>query len=420
MDTETRQVRSVRTLRIEIDKPSDEQRERWMRLAVASQEVNNLAWQFWLAWHVNNRSRAKLTAFLPTWKVWQETKEGDKPVWPVESLSAALKKQIRQFVNAEVPGLHSRAKDLQLTMTFDKIKNLKSLIGNKGGWISVVMGRQRPDQSIHPLPIRFDCQNATLLLPIERGGPWRLTFRADRTPKLNGKGFEATLDHVKLKRCDGSQQATLWKCIDKKSGWKWCGSSLAFRDGKWFALVAYSKPVESAGCPGELEASVMPSKSKPWRFLVIGARKAIPVGCSGRSVASMRRRLLLQRWDRGENYKIASSNRKGHGGKRARFPQEKFSKAWLGFTLNHNEFCTRKIVELCKEKGVGALTVWQPVGVAAGRMFLATAGKQDRDDATSWDWARFVSRLNDKCKDAGIVLTVKRCEQPPKQGRKAG
>lgn len=410
--------RSVRVARFEVAKIHGDAKAtfaRWFTLMQQCQRVYNVAMRTWLLWHVQNGSIETLKKHFAEFEEWSKADpktRGTKPKWGVKDWTPVLGKAVYAACAKEVDGLNLRPLTLLLDVIRKKIGSLPSSKGSGRGWYRVLLGLQRLPAADDELPIPFDAKatekNQGIIAPAKDGGNFRLKLRLDRV-RRDGKVSTSTLDDFELRtKPRGGQTEILWKI--KAGEYKFCGSQLLYRGGKWFAGICYQRPTEEhSGLDASNVAVLSPGLTTPWRIRFRKERTDRWIVGAGRHVSSVRNNLLTQRWSRQQNYRHAASSTKGHGRKRALVPVEKFAQRWKDFVKTLNHTMTKRLVDKCLARKVGKIVYLQPTGRKRDTRFLATAGKiEGRRDSTNWDWSQVASMLAAKCKHVGIELEIRK------------
>ena len=395
-------------------------RARWHDLARQCQQITNYIWETWLVWHVKSGSANKIRSYLDALAVWRETKEGDKPKCELEKkdiVGKSLSKIIYDGIGGEFPGVNIATRELLRDVIRKKIEKKKAANGPLSGWMAILLRNESLPSSTKPQPIPFSKKNCTIVPPANPlKDNFRLRLRIDRIE--NGTApAKSTCDEIELmtrRRGIQGQTAVLHRIT--QGDYKFCGSSLHWekKNKKWVALICYDMQKEVEMVAGDAVAILSPAKSHPWSLRICKwkdsmGRKRRWYGGRGRSIGSVRRKLLTQRWSRQEGYRVAGSSNKGHGRERAMGPVFKLSRRWKDFTKTHNHTMTRQIINDCVTAGVGVLVYFQPTGRWRSSRFLSTAGKiPDRQDSTSWDYQQVATDLAYKCEQAGIRFVLRK------------
>lgn len=387
-------------------------RKRWHELAATVQQVTNCIWETWLCWHVANRSADQQREFLDRFAVWKEAKQGDKPKCELTAIPKKLDKLIYDTLAKEFPGINTTARELIRNAVCLKIKSRKAAKGSLPGWAAIILRHESVPSSTRSQPIPFSNKNATIVPPAVEGERFRLRLRVDRYSqpgKKTGASHEDEIELLTNRRGIRQHEATLRKIV--LGDYKFCGSSLAYDRNlnKWFALVCYKMPeTDKPALDANKQAVLHPGRNDPWALWHEGRWQWI--GGVGNYIAAARTRLLTSRWSRQDNYRHAGSSTKGHGRERALLAVEKLSQGWKNFVKTVNHRATSEVVKSCVARGIGRLVYLQPAGDKRDARFLSRAGKvPGRRDSTGWDWHQVAAMLAYKCKEAGIVLDVRKC-----------
>lgn len=429
-------VRTTRLEIVQINGDVKEIRKRWFNLSDQVKQFTNRIWREWLCWHTANDSGTKIRLFLNALNAWRERehervrkltetakaekrklgkipKEGCDPNDPKPKLElTAIPKELSQLLYERLmtafPELNTRVRSLLLNIVQKKIKERKSAKGVLSAWMSILLDHESVPSSTHPLPIPFDTQNCELIPPLKEGDNFSLRVRVDRRPEDAKVKAPSTVDDVEL-RTKGRKALSQAKIMQRicDGTYKFCGSNLYYKDGKWFGLISFEIPSDVEKIVSDETAILRPAFDHPWT-LKIGKAKMWRGG-NGRYVAARRHQLLTDRWSRQEGYRHAGSANKGHGRNRALGPIWHLSDAWKNFVKTCNHTLTRDVVRDCVDRGIGTLIYIQPAGLKRDTRFLAKAGKvQGRVDSTGWDWHQVANMLAYKCEEAGIQFEIRK------------
>lgn len=421
----------VRVLKLQIMKMDRDARNRWMKHSDEAKQVVNCIWQTWLVWHVQNRSADKIRKYLDSLAKWRDAPKedrGKKPKLDFFAIPKECDKKIYDTLAKQFPDLHTTSRELIRNNVNQKIKNRKAAKGVLSGWMAILLFNESIPSTTRGNPIPFSKRNAKIEPPEKSDGNFKLHINLTRIPIEGKKNCPSVCDSFELMsrgRKVSGQIANLKRICTGE--YKFCGSSVVFRDKKWFALICYQTGDREAEMlnPDKV-AFLRAAKSWPWK-LRLPDRNRRPGG-NGPHVASVRRQVLSQRWSRQANYRFAGSANKGHGRNRALNPLWGLSQRWKDFVKTYNHTVTADIVRQLVDAGIGTLVYYQPDGPVKESRFLTRSGKMEgREDATGWDWFQVKTQLEYKCKDAGIeLITRKSCEKKQdndkcnKRLRKAG
>lgn len=400
----------IKATRIEIKRLEDRERDSlrkaaWKDLAVECLEATNCFWETWLQWHLANRSREQLRAWLEEVKVWHDLpkeKRGKKPKYPVSAMPPACSQAVYKKVCEACPSLHTRTVCLITKRLTETMKSRKAAHGSLSWWSCVLLHRERMPGSIDPQPIPFNRRNSTLVIPDKGQENWRFEFRVERI------GFGKSLsDTVELVIC-GRKRKYARDILSRIAAgtYEMKGSVLAFERGKWFLLLTYSMPdMVKPELEEAKKAVFLPGRRDPWNLLMGGSLRY--EGGTGRHIAAIRKRCVLERLERQENYRWAGSSQRGHGRDRATASWTRLRNIWTHACTNYNRHVAKAIVSKCVSQGCGTLEYWQPFGRHAETRFLATCGKQDeRRESTSYPFYQMATRLAQLCAEQGIAFKV--------------
>jgi hypothetical protein len=276
----------------------------------------------------------------------------------------------------------------------------KSPNGKLPGWVNILFANESLPTFVGPQPIPFDKDNAKL---VKDGKDIVLTVRLE----LIAKG-QSNSDRVILmmgKRKSWKQKAIVERILD--GTYKWCGSSLVYDRGKWFASLSYdTHQVSKPDLDPSRSLIVCPGKNVPWMFA--DSSGVFAHGGSGTHVYNMRQRLQRERWERQEHYRWAGSAQSGRGARRAREVWTKLSSRWKDFEARYNREIAKKAVLVCINQGIGKLIYFQPIDQRKDDRFLEIAGRVP-SSSLGWDWFKMGSYLADKCEEYGIEYEIRRC-----------
>lgn len=403
---------SVKVARFEILKMDGDARKRWMSHSDEAKQIVNCIWQTWLVWHVKNDSAKEIREYLDglaTWRDADKSSRGDKPKLDFYAIPKECDKLIYDTLSRNFPNVHTTSRELIRNSTQGLIKTRKAAKGNLSGWMAILLYHESIPTTTRGNPIPFSSKNATIEPPENRDGNFKLHIKLTRIPTKGKKSCPSVQDSFEMmsrgRKVSGQIEILKRVCTGE---YKFCGSSVVFRDGKWFALICYQMPKrESSDCDPAKFAFLRPASDWPWK-LRLPNRNRRPGG-NGPHVASVRRKVLTQRWSRQSNYRTSGSANKGHGRVRALQPIWKLSQRWKDFVKTYNHTVTSDVVRQLSEQGIGTLVYFQPDGAIRDTRFLNKSGKVDgRNDASGWDWFQVKSQLEYKCNEAGITLVTRK------------
>ena len=402
----------VRVAKFEILKMDHGARNRWMKHSDEAKQITNCIWQTWLVWHVENNSANKIRTYLDRLAAWRDSPKksrGKKPKLNLFAIPKECDKKIYDKLAKEFPEIHTTSRELIRNTVSGKIKSRKAANGKLSGWMSILLFNESIPSTVRGNPVPFSSRNAKIEPPENRDGNFKLHINLTRIPIKGKKNCPSVCDSFELmsRGRKASGQISIVKRICTGE-YKFCGSSVVFRDKKWFALVCYQMPGEQKP---ELNPSkyafLRPAENWPWKLRIPGRNRR--PGGNGPHVASVRRQVLTQRWSRQANYRVSGSSNKGHGLNRALAPIWRLSQRWKDFVKTYNHTVTRDVVRQLVNQGVGTLVYFQPDGPVKETRFLTRSGKvEGRHDPSGWDWFQVRSQLEYKCKDAGIELVVRK------------
>ena len=384
--------------------------QRWHRTSDACRGVANLFWQVWVAWHYQHGSYDALKLWLDKRAEVGNKAAGKCPVvcYPKEVSNATYKAASHRY-----PELAKGEIVLILNRLSSGLKSRKAAKGVLPGWSAILLHHEAHPSFTGSFPILFDRGNtATKIIPPEKPkGNWFVELRVSRREE-NGKG-STHLDRLEL-WCQGmkvqSQVAILRQIAVRESN---KGSQLQYSRArrKWFVKLCYEMPMGAAEKQDPDRQAVLEAmEDRPWK-LTLPDHERTPGGY-GRYIGPVRRKLLLQRWHRRENYRQAGHANKGHGRERAGAgPQWKLQQCWKNFVKRVNSNVATEILKICQANGCGTLVYRQPAGEYRDTRFLATSGKvEGRQDSTGWDWFQVRTMLEQRCDEYGVTVIVEKCE----------
>lgn len=402
---------AVRCMRIEIfgfggsGELRKERFARWRDLAVSSQRMLNMMWQIWLCHHSNNYSAVKLQVhfyLFAQWKAADKATRGPKPAWPVQACDKVLSNAIYHAISNAFPEVNCRTRVLLQNKWQATLGKRKAASGNLPGWVAILFANESIPSFTKPQPIPFDKENGKLS---ERDGKQYLTLRIERL--ADGKSVVEVCDLMTQRRKAASARMIVSRCISGEYAFK--GSSLAYQNGKWFALISYQRPIaRAAGLDPDKTMVIVPGRRleakgklrpSPW-VLAIGANRW-RFGGNGNNIASARSRLLMERAARASHYRWGGSAQKGRGRKRAEAVWTKLSDRWKCFVKRYNQEIARRVVDMCVTRKVGKLVYRQPRDAQRDHTLLARAGNRD-DSRMTWDWFQMGTLLASACELAGV------------------
>ncbi len=397
----------IRVLRFEIKRPDAEVYDRLKRLSILMQKAVNYFWLAWLREHLKAGSPAKIMAFMEAWKLWRDTQKKDrgnrrmeKPEWPCQMLDNELRNKLRAETLKSFPQLGSRLVDLALNIEVQRMNACKS---NKSGfhrWMRILTYQGELPQSCNPQPIPFDPANAGIIVD---GDDYRLTVKTEVVGKRGKNNALATDTFTLVTRAKKARsQAAELKRITRGE-YKFCGSRLVFKDGKWFAHICYrqSRPIEAVG--GDLVAFVRFGLRHPIVVRCDG-RHYYPGGYHGRHIEAKRRQLTGHMRSRRENYHHSASEGRGHGRRRAYQKMQVVRRIWSDFVDSCNKMACAKIAQTCKQLGVARVQYLPPK--SEGTRFVCTAGVYPGQQAfTGWQFYHFKNQLEERLKREGVAFS---------------
>lgn len=399
---------AVRVASLAIVRMDDATYTRWRDLSRETQRMINYIHQLWLCWHVDAGTPQKIEEFLRELAAWKDGGEvGDKPKIKLEAMPNDLSNKIYHACSGRFPLLHSRVRVLLANIVTRKLLERKAAYGALSGWWSILLGNESLPSTHRGNPIPFDKDNSEIVPPATAEENWQLRIKVQRdTDNPKGKvcpSIEDTIGLWSKGQKAASQVATLKKIASGEYTFR--GSNLLLKnDGKWYAQIAYSAPIEAAKPldPGKV-ATLSAGETYPWRLNLCGWYRS--PGGSGKAVEFVRLQLMSQRRSRQECYRQSSSSRTGHGRAKAQDIVTRLTRRWRDFVKTFNHQVTSDVVSQCVADGIGKLVYVQPTEKWSKSAYLATAGKsEDRRESSAWDWYQVKTMLSYKCQDAGIVL----------------
>jgi hypothetical protein len=217
------------------------------------------------------------------------------------------------------------------------------------------------------------------------------------------------------KRKAASVRTIIDRCIAGEYAWK--GSSLLFDRGKWFALLSYDMPKKDhTPLDSGKTMYVIPAKSGPWILQTVDAKGKTDrwyFGGEGKHIEYARRTILDERASRKEHYRWAGSAQKGSGRGRADAVWTKLSSRWKDFVKRYNHEISRRIVNMCVQRGIGRIVFCQPKDSQREKTFLATVGNRP-GSAMLWDFFQMGTLLAYKCEHEGVEYAKHETKITPK------
>lgn len=398
---------AIRAVSIEIWGLPKERRQSWLEMARMIQRMTNRMWQHWLVHHTQQKSPELITEYLDAlaeWRTQKPKERGDKPKLGVKPCDKDLSNHIYHAISQEFTGLNARTRVLLQNQWQGKLTKRKASNGNLSGWMAILLGNESIPSATKPQPIPFD----------KKSSPRDTTFRSVESKLLMDLRIErvadtgaSVIDTVELllnRRKTASVRAIVKRIMTGEYTFK--GSSLSYRNGKWFANISYDKPVNCDRPVLDQGQVIMlvPGKKSPW--IVKTESDCWRAFGRGDHVVRFRRMLQSERWSRQEHNRWASSSTKGRGAKRAKAIWTKLSSRWKDFVKTYNNEMTRRLVDLAVSRGIGRIVYVQPKDEKRDQCFLSKAGRHPRSKMT-WDWFQVGTMLKSKCEDAGIELEVR-------------
>jgi hypothetical protein len=327
---------------------------------------------------------------------------------PVKAMDAATSKKIYHALRKSHPLLATRPLVLAMNTEGQKLARTPATKSAYPRWMNILAGKGEHPSYSRPMPVPFDLANCRLIPPEKdaKQEEWKLEVRLQVNPDEPRK---LIVHRLKIKtggyRLRGLRES-LWRIAAGE--WKLCGSNLVLRDGLWYAHICYQLPaIEKPSLDPAKRAMLSPAADRPMHLWHDGYPNYLRR--FGDDVRHIRGQLVARRWSNNEAYRFASSARKGHGRARAMAWREKLRRRWMDFVKTYNEQLTSDVMRRCREKGIGALVWYQPVGSRRDSRFLSWAGSGGRNDLRQWDWTQLGGLLARKCEENGIALEIKRC-----------
>jgi hypothetical protein len=414
---------TIRATRIEIrwNASQRDRRDAWMDLSVRCQQMVNRLWQIWLVHHSSNGSAKKIRDHLNAYAKWSETKEGQRPEWPVNALGVNVPhpetgKMVPLFslyshpegpekiMAEEFPDVAGRTRGLVINKWKQTITSRKSAKGTLPGWCAILLAFESVPSFTRPQPIPFDIQNASIAKDADG---IKLTVRIDRDA-ITGKSEVDVCGLVLDKRKCRSVRAIVEKTLTGVYEMK--GSSVMFSRGKWFFLLSYQMPVAEKVAADESKVlTVFPGRKRPWILSYVNDGDVeYSHGFGGNSIyiGNGRSAIERERFSRLNHSRWGGSNQKGHGRSRAMSVSTKLSSKWKDFVKRYNGEITRRVIQAAVRKGCGKIVYVQPKEGWRDTRCLSTVGRSDRSKMT-WDYFQFGSMLASKCHEMGIEFELK-------------
>lgn len=392
-------------------------KRRWTELAEAVQRLTNDYHTHWLRLHFEADNHVAIRQFIPAWTAWQKAggknSKLPKPKCAVQALDKSMSNKIYHLLTADHPGINVHCLVLAMNKLQQRLSKTPASSSAFPRWMMILAGRGEFPSSSNPMPIPFDKGNAPRGQPLivpkdETQERWKFQIRLDRLPR-DGKPAQSTIDTLHLQtrgRRLTSLRNVLWQIA--KGEWEFCGSDLLKRNDGWYIHLCYRiSQEEKPALDGEKTAILRPGRYHPiqlrhanrheylWRRMDV--------------IAHVRRKLCIQRLEKSQGYRSASSARKGHGRKRALEWRGKLERSWKDFVKTWNGQTASAVVRRLVELGIGRLVFIQPTDEWRDTRCLANAGKvQGQRDSTGWDWYQLGSALQAECAEFGIEYVQKK------------
>lgn len=396
---------AIRCLKLEVVEWNDkDHRRRCFQLGDRCKQMVNRMWQLWEHWHLQQESPRQIRAYLAALALWQETKSGDKPKLCLTALPAPLSNVIYHACAEEFCDLATRTRGLLQNAWGSKVGKTKGAKGSLSGWMRILLCDDRRPGSINPVPIPFDARNSAV--SEDEDGQVTVQVRIERHDIAGRKSGESEVWPfvVKTRGKVARYAQPIYAVARGEAALK--GSSLFYDSSrrKWFMLVSYVPPdVPKPDLDAGRVAVLRPAVKRPFVLRLNGLTRWL--GERGEAIAHRRRRVLLGRWSRQENYRWATNGRKGHGVRSALSQTWKLQKSWKMFCKTYNESIVTEALKRCVEARCGKLIFLRP----KSERFVEVAGKvPGRNDPTGWPWYMLEAFLRRKCQALGITLVEQR------------
>lgn len=449
---------AIRTVKVRLHDLTDQQRERFMTLSVLMQRLHNRVMMFWYHWHLERGHDQVIRDWMEASRQWRRQEQsllatlGEKPkqkdaaskwdaqwkklrrslpkyprcplwAWPKE-----FGKEVYRMVRGAWPQLSTRCITLALKILQSDWEKHKANTSRFKKWqLSLAdLGELPIFARRQPIPISPDWTE--LIRPASDQDPWRAELRIERIDGVDGKTGTNVRDVVTLGTHDTGKrhiQRILEGCTPSEetpAELKFCGSELAFRDGKWFLHLCYrERKLRKADVDCRRKLIVFPDVHRPWS-ITMGDR-TFPVGGPGRLVAQFRRRLRLANQTLGTARRHGRRKGKGHGKKVYAFRGH-----LARYKDTFTKVCVARVLKIAMQERIGTIVYLRPSAKTAAKTFLATAGTNGRPD--SWPWEAVERHLGHVCERWGLKLIVKTDwdggetaagtpEKSPQSGRKS-
>lgn len=396
---------AIRPYKLEIVKPSQDQRDRWMARARDIQHMTNCIWRMWLTHHTAAGTEQELRALL-------DAPKDQKKKWP-KAVTSELSSTIYHALRERWPHLHTRPLVLLQNVVLKKIATQKASRGKLPGWCAVLLDHQAIPSSTRPMPIPFDKAHCKLIPPENQGENFKLRFKLERD--ASGAMVEDDVELI----TSGRAWYYAKPMYDLITGGKvFKGSSLVFDDrkGKWFAHICYERVLDNKPEIDPNKVAILRlGNLRPWLMRLEG--KTLRSYWRGDAVPHLRRRLRLERVSRSDHYRHVGHNAKGHGRDRWEKTKRVLSRQWVNFVKRANNQQGRIIADLLAKRGVGTLIYIQPTRPR----FLSHAGT-DLGAPAGWEFYQLGERLKNNCNELGMKVIVRkqneRKEVKPKSKKK--
>lgn len=422
---------SIRVLKCDIEWPkaaSDidrngirDTRNRWFELSRIAQRASNCYYEIWLVWHVQNRSVEKIEAWLKARDDLRKASTGTQQeinrrlkdeigicpveVFPDDLFDTSKPTSLYRQLTQRFPSITAHAMTVLMNSIKLKLTEGKAAHGSLPKWMSMLLHNERIPSFTNPLPVPFSAQDCKL---VKEDGHYYIDVKLWRIPGETANGKPTThcvMDRIKLYvdgRKNAQQRAVLPKIFSGE--WSFKGSSLVFheRDKKWRVHLSFQRTTHVAQINGQGHAYLIAGCKNPFSVIYHDGKRwrRYRVGGRGEYIHDVRRRIILERATRSENYRRASA-RKGRGFNNANRWRAKSSDTWRYFVRRVNHQISRDVINWCVANGFSSLTYKQPMGSYSTSRFVSGDFKN-----STWEFYQLGTMLAYKAQDAGVKFAV--------------
>jgi len=441
-------------------------REAMEPIAVAVQQLKNVAMFAWYSWHrkvgnvqlvmdwvdeilawdrevkpVAQKFVADTRQYEKDAAAWKKSPKGtrgkrptkpkklhaDRPKCPVLPYPKACSNAIYHEVSGAIPLLNKRVVVLALNRMFSNLKTHQVAFrpGQWNQWTGfrewhvMLAGYGLFSQCHKPQPIPIDRDNCTLIPPDAEESRWRALIRVDRVPTTTKAGkevFRSTPWVVTLKtggRHDAKIRNMLEKCHSGE--WKFCGSNLVWRNGMFDVEVSYKQEkLEPIKADPNKVAVLVPGRKRGWRLRINGRSWWLGGKGSDRLVGLFRRQTAERKATFHASYRHGGTARQGHGRQTAMRGFYSKKNILARYQQQYNGRIVREVIQQMERHGVGTLVFRSPSGSVEKTRLLCTAGAGRKGG--SWPWHQVDTRLKAVCHRHELVYESPRRKRRKREG----